>query len=104
MPRTVVCPRRAVAPGSSHLMKTWYDCTGFDNTSFVVAGAPEGRERVAMVGAKIAPGADEADRKAVRHILDSFEADCETQRKRTKSGQSGRRSGRGPTGLRPFCC
>jgi hypothetical protein len=57
-------------------MQTWYDCAGYDNTSFVAAGAPGGRACVVVLAAKIAPGADDADRKAVRHILDSFEVDC----------------------------
>lgn len=57
-------------------IQTWYDCGGYDNTTFVVAAAPRGRECVVVLLAKLAPGADEADRKAVQHILDTFEVDC----------------------------
>ncbi len=57
-------------------MQTWFDCGQYDNTSHVVAAAPEGRECVVVITAKIAPGAGEADRKAVKHILESFEVDC----------------------------
>ncbi len=63
-------------PPYSGKIQTWYDCTGYDNTSYVVAAAPEGRECVVVVEAKIAPGADNGDREAVQHILDSFEVDC----------------------------
>ena len=42
-------------------------------TSFTVAAAPEGRECVVVLGAKVA---SEADRKAIEHILDTFEVDC----------------------------
>jgi hypothetical protein len=63
-------------PPYSGKMQTWYDCGGHDNTSFVVAAAPQGRNCVVVVGAKIAPGADEADHKAVQHILDTFEVNC----------------------------
>jgi hypothetical protein len=59
-------------------MQTWYSCTNFDSTSYVVAAAPEGRECVVVLGAKIAPGAGEADREAVHHLLDTFEIDCGT--------------------------
>jgi hypothetical protein len=48
-------------PPYSVKMQTWYDCTGYDNTSFVVAAAPGGRERVVVLAAKIAPGAGEAE-------------------------------------------
>jgi uncharacterized protein DUF4352 len=67
-----------VRPPYSGKMQTWYDCTGYDNTSYVVATAPEDRECVVVLGAKIAPGAGESDREAVQHILDTFEVDCGT--------------------------
>ena len=63
-------------PPYSGKIQTWYDCAGYDNTSFVVAAAPEDRECVVVLAARIAPGAKEADREAVQHILESFEVDC----------------------------
>jgi len=63
-------------PPYSGKVQTWYDCSGKDNTFFIVAAAPQDRECVVVLEAKFAPGADEADRKAVLHILDTFDADC----------------------------
>lgn len=63
-------------PPYSGKAQTWYDCAGFDNTSFNVAVAPEGRECIAVLGARIAPEADEADREAVQHVLESLEVNC----------------------------
>lgn len=57
-------------------MQTWYGCLGYDNTFFIAAAAPESRECVVVLSAKISPGADEADSQAVQHILDSFKVDC----------------------------
>jgi hypothetical protein len=54
-------------------IQTWYDC-GVDNaTTYTVAAAPEGRECVVVLGARIA---SEADRKAIQHIFDTFKVDC----------------------------
>ena len=54
-------------------IQTWYDC-GVDNaTTFTVAAAPEGRECVVVLGARIS---EEADREAIEHIIGTFEVDC----------------------------
>jgi hypothetical protein len=63
-------------PPYSGKLQTWYDCGGVDNTSLVVVAAPEGRECVVVLGTNIAPEADDTDREAIRHILDTFEVDC----------------------------
>jgi len=57
-------------------VQAWYDCAGFENSSVNIVVAPEGRECVAVLGTRVAPGADAADRDAVQHILDSLEVDC----------------------------
>ena len=54
-------------------MQTWYNCRGLDITNFVVAAAPEGRECVVVLQARVV---DEADQEAVQHILDTFYVDC----------------------------
>ena len=41
-------------------------------TSFMVAAAPEGRECVVVLGAKVA---SEAEHETIEHILDTFEVD-----------------------------
>jgi hypothetical protein len=54
-------------------IQTWYDC-GVDNaTTFTVAAAPEGRECVVALGARIS---EEADREAIEHLIGTFEVDC----------------------------
>jgi hypothetical protein len=54
-------------------MQTWYNCRGLGITSFVVAAAPEGRECVVVLLARLA---NEADRGAVQHMLDTVDVDC----------------------------
>jgi hypothetical protein len=55
-------------------IQTWYDC-GVDNvTTFTVAAAPEGRECVVVLSARISV---EADREAIEHLISTFEVDCE---------------------------
>jgi hypothetical protein len=63
-------------PPYSGKMQTWYHCSDKDNTFFIVAAAPQDRECVVVLAAKFAPGAGEADRKAVLHFRDTFEVDC----------------------------
>jgi hypothetical protein len=54
-------------------IQTWYDC-GVDNaTTFTVVAAPEGRECVVVLGARIS---DESDREAIEHLIGTFEVDC----------------------------
>ena len=60
-------------PPYSGMIQTWYDCGLNDNTSYVVSAAPEGRECVVVLDVITA---STADREAVEHILDSFEANC----------------------------
>ena len=56
-------------------IQTWYECGPLGATSFVAAAAPEDRECVVVVGAKVVGN---EDREAVRHLLDTFEVDCRT--------------------------
>ena len=60
-------------PPYSGKMQIWYDCGLNDNTSFVVAAAPEGRECVVVMDVITA---STSDREIVEHILDSFEVNC----------------------------
>jgi hypothetical protein len=63
-------------PPYSGKAQTWY-CAEGAKENYTVAAAPEGRECVVLLQTSIASeGASEADREAVQHILDSFEADC----------------------------
>jgi hypothetical protein len=62
-------------PPYSGKIQTWYDCGVNDVTSFTVAAAPEGRECVVVLDARLA---NDADREAIQHILDSFEVNCGT--------------------------
>lgn len=58
-------------------MQTWFNCSGGLNTIYSVAAAPEGRECVVLLNLSLpSEDASEADREAVQHILDTFEADC----------------------------
>jgi hypothetical protein len=54
-------------------IQTWYDCGADNATTFSVAAAPEGRECVAVLNARIS---DEADREAIEHLISTFEVDC----------------------------
>jgi predicted Fe-Mo cluster-binding NifX family protein len=54
-------------------MQTWYNCRGLGITNVMVAAAPEGRECVVVLQARIV---DEANQEAVQHILDTFDVDC----------------------------
>lgn len=61
-------------PPYSGKVQAWFDC-GLDGaTSYTVAAAPEGRECVVVLGARVA---EEADQEAIEHIVDTFEVDCE---------------------------
>jgi hypothetical protein len=54
-------------------IQTWYDCGVDDATTFTVAAAPEGRECVVVLGARVS---EEDDREAIEHIIRTFEVDC----------------------------
>ncbi len=54
-------------------MQTWQNCRGQGITNYVLAAAPEDRGCVAVLLARLA---DEADREAIQHILDTLEVDC----------------------------
>jgi hypothetical protein len=63
-------------PPYSGKSQTWY-CAEGTKEIYTLAAAPEGRECVVLLQTSIpSEGASEADREAVRHIPDSFEADC----------------------------
>lgn len=60
-------------PPYSGKAQTWY-CP---QEIYTVAAAPEGRECVVLLQTSVpSQDATEADREAVQHILDTFEADC----------------------------
>ena len=55
--------------------QTWYCPSG--RTFYVMAAAPEGRECVVMLQLAVpTQGTSEAERKAIQHILDTFEVNC----------------------------
>jgi eukaryotic-like serine/threonine-protein kinase len=54
-------------------IQTWYNCRGEGITNFVVAAAPEGRECVVVLQARLG---DEGHREAVQHLLDTVNVDC----------------------------
>jgi hypothetical protein len=54
-------------------IQTFYDCGPDGATTFSAVAAPEGRECVVVSGARIA---GEAEREAIQHIFDTFEANC----------------------------
>jgi len=60
-------------PPYSGKIQTWYDCGEDVATTYTVAAAPESRECVVVFDARIS---DEADRKAIEHLIDTFEVDC----------------------------
>lgn len=60
-------------PPYSGKIQTW-DCRGDGSTIFKLGAVPEGRECVIVLQVKTY---SEADREAARHLLDTFEADCE---------------------------
>ena len=60
-------------PPYSGKVQTWIDCGVNDVTSYTVAAAPEGRECVVVLDALLV---SEADRKAIEHLIDTFEVDC----------------------------
>jgi hypothetical protein len=51
----------------------WYNCRGLGIINIMVAAAPEGRECVVVLQARIA---NEAGRDPVQHMLDTVDADC----------------------------
>jgi hypothetical protein len=63
--------------GYTGTIQTWYDCDGIDATTFSVAAAPEGRQCVVVLAARIN---SEADRQTIEHLFDNFEVDCERVR------------------------
>jgi hypothetical protein len=60
-------------PPYSGKIQTWYDCGLGSATSYTLAAAPEGRECVVVLDARIASS---ADREEVEHLIDTFEVDC----------------------------
>ncbi len=54
-------------------LQTWYGCGENGVTTYTLAAAPEGRECVVALIARVS---EEADREAVEHLVDTFEVDC----------------------------
>jgi hypothetical protein len=82
---TIGRPQDYVRPPYSGQIQTYAGCDGNDNIYVLVAAAPEGRECVAVMQARIS---NEADRAAVLHILDTFEVNCGTIAKAKTEGLS----------------
>jgi hypothetical protein len=55
------------------MKQVWHNCAGRGFTNFIVAAAPEGRECVVVLQARLA---NEADREAIEHFIDTFEVEC----------------------------
>jgi hypothetical protein len=72
---TIGCPQDYVRPPYLGRIQTYSGCDGNDNIYVLVAAAPEGRECVAVMQARIS---NEADRATVLHIFDTFEVNCGT--------------------------
>jgi hypothetical protein len=60
-------------PPYSGKIQTWYECGADGATVFSVAAAPEGRECVVVLNARIS---DESHRKAIEHLIDTFNVNC----------------------------
>jgi hypothetical protein len=54
-------------------LQTWYDCGVDGATVYTLAAAPEDRECVVVLNARIS---EEADREAIQHLVDTFKVDC----------------------------
>jgi hypothetical protein len=54
-------------------MQTWYNCRGLGITNFVVSAAPEGRECVVVLQARLG---NKGDREAIQRMLDTVNVDC----------------------------
>jgi len=54
-------------------MQTWYDCGVDGATTYTVAARPEGGGCVAVFDVRVS---EEADRKAIEHLVNTFEVDC----------------------------
>ena len=61
-------------PSYSGKIQTWYDCGASNMTTYSAVAAPEGRGCVVVLSVRLA---SDADRKAIEHILDTFDADCD---------------------------
>lgn len=61
-------------PPYSGKLQTW-DCRADGSTIFKLAATPESRECAIVLQIKMY---NEADREAARHVLESFETDCES--------------------------
>jgi len=62
-------------PSYSGKLQTWTLCGVEDATIYTLAAYPEGRECVVALSARVS---DEADREAVRHLIDTLDVDCES--------------------------
>lgn len=60
-------------PPLSGKLQTWYECGVDDATVYTLAAAPESRECVVALNARVS---EEADREAIEHLVDTFEVDC----------------------------
>lgn len=54
-------------------MQVWFGCGADGADTYSVAAAPEGRECVVVIDARVS---EEADREDIEHLIDTFEVDC----------------------------
>ena len=60
-------------PPYSGKLQTWYDCPPDGATGYTMSVAPEGRECVVVLSARVSR---QADREAIQHLVDTFKVDC----------------------------
>lgn len=60
-------------PPLSGKLQTWYECGVDGATVYTLAAAPESRECVVALNARVS---EEADREAIEHLVDTVEVDC----------------------------
>lgn len=60
-------------PPYSGVVQAWFGCGPDGADTYSVAAAPEGRECVVVIDARIS---DEADREDVEHLINTFDVDC----------------------------
>lgn len=60
-------------PPYTGTVQAWFDCGPDGADTYSVAAAPESRECVVLIDARVS---EDADRQAVEQLIDTFEVDC----------------------------
>lgn len=60
-------------PPYSGTVQAWFECDPDGADTYTIAAAPEGRQCVVVIDARIS---EESDREAIEHLIDTFEVDC----------------------------